>query len=566
MNTISIDGLNEDEFRRAIEGRLRCGRPGEAVERLRRLLAPFAGEGGILPARFLTVSADELAITGWDGLGAAIQRYDRSGRPITALGITFAWPGEELPKPDSQGLLRPMVEVGYYSDDAFPFSQSGRDDLLDGYSFHGCTWASDCEASDNALGLDGIDDLNGALALLEARLLDSEEPDEDEIRAGSLGACLLSVLLFQAVDEQVKRTGLPRPLCVMAGSNGVYPYFDAPVVGVSEDVRRKAEAAEEEETVTLGAPPPRYSSLLVTGIARAPKRAALVLEETEAETAVRISRLRGLAHGETEAAPPRREEPTEPAILPAAAVAGSPLMTKKAPGHSWDFRDMLTSPPPAPSAIPDEPDEPEGPFEPFEPTESLEPFEPEEPDQPSSGPLPVSFDFGVPDLPVEPDPVEDLVPRPQFALFESFLQPQAIPAPLQPDSEPEPEFETEFEPVSLETAPPEPEPEFEPLAFEPELEEPEPEFVPVAQQPDPAEPEFKTWVFEPAPQEPELEVAVEPLPRSWALGLAWAERNPVRSKPKPRPEQRQPVVSPVISKARPGLLGRLRAWWAGTSL
>lgn len=565
MNTISIDGLNEDEFRRAIEGRLRGGRPGEAIERLRRLLAPFAGEAGILPPRFLTVSADELAITGWDGLGAAIQRHDRSGRPVTALGIAFGWPGEEVPVPDSRGHLRPMVEVGYYSDDAFPFSQSGRDDLLDGYSYHGCTWASDCEASDNALGLDGIDDLNGALALLEARLLDSEEPDEDEIRAGSLGACLLSALLFQAVDEQIKRTGLPRPLCVMAGSNGVYPYFDAPVVGISEDVRRKAEAADEEETVTLGAPPPRYSSLLVTGIARAPKRAALVLEETEAETAVRISRLRGLAHGETEAAPPRREEPAEPVILPAAAVAGSPLMTKKAPGQSWDFRDMLSSPPPGASAFQDEPDEPE---EPSEPNDPYNFDEPEEPDQPDEEQPPVSFEIGAPDLPPEPDPAQDLVPRPQFALFESFLQPQAIPASLQP--EPEPEFEPELEPAAQEPAPLELEPEVEPLPPEPELAEPEAGFEagsePVAQQPDPAEPEFKTWVFEPAPPEPEFEAAAEPLPRSWALGLAWAERNPVRSKPKPQPARRQPVVPPATSKSRPGLLDRLRAWWSGTSL
>lgn len=536
MNTIAIDGLNEDEFRRSIEGRLRCGRPGEAIERLHRLLAPFVGEDAILPPRFLTVSAEELTITGWDGLDSAIQRHDRSGRPVTALGIAFGWPGDDLPVPDANGLLRPVVEVGYYNDDAFPFSKSGRDDLLDGYSYHGCTWASDCEASDNVLGLDGIDDLNGALALLEARLLSSEEPDEDEIRAGSLGACLLSVLLHQAVSDQIKRAGLPRPVCVMAGSNGVYPYFDAPVVGIPEDIRRKAEAAEEDEEAVLGAPAPRYSSLLVTGIRRAPKRAALVLEETEAETAVRISKLRGLAHAEGESAPAPHEVPEDMPILPAAAVIGSPLMTKKPSGQSWDFRDMLSSPPPEPVGFEDEP---EGPAEeePIDDWPSLD--EPPQQDPPASETWqeePVdeepeeewpsaSLEAAAPDLPAALPATEDLAPRPQFTLFESYLQPLSAPA--------LPEFELELEPE-----PEDIEWQAGPVVFESRQSQPEPE-----------------------PEQP-----AEPLPLTWASGLAWSEQTHLRSEPTREPERFAPPPTMAPAKTRPSLLARLRAWWSGASL
>lgn len=338
MTSITLDGLNEEEFRRSIEARLRHDLAGAAVDRLRALIAPYAAPGGILPERFLTVTADDLNLYGWEGLADALRRLDRPGRPVTALGITFGWPGEDAPGPDADGKLTPCLETCYYNDDAFPFSQSGREDLLDGYSYHGCTWGDDCEARETTLSLGGIDDLHGALAGLEARLLASEEPDEEEIRAGSLGACLLSVLLFQAVGARVARDGLPRPLCVMSGSNGVYPYFDAPVVGLPEEARKAGEAADEVgSTPDRGVPGPRYSSLLVTGIPRARKRAVLVLEESEDEMAVRIANLRSLNHrvDPVEATPP---EPEAPVITP---VANGPLMAKKPLGQGWDFREML---------------------------------------------------------------------------------------------------------------------------------------------------------------------------------------------------------------------------------
>ena len=336
MTSIAIDGQNEEEFRRGIETDLRHGREVAATERLRRLIEPYAAPGGILPERFLSVTPDDLTLKGWEYLGDCISRHDRPGRPVTAIGIAFGWPGDEMPVPDAGGRLTPHVETAYYNDAAYPFSQSGRDDLLDGYSLHGCTWAADCEASDNALSVDGIDDLHGALAGLETHLLDSEDPDEEAIRAGSLGACLLSALLFQAVGRRIASDGLPRPLCVTAGSNGIYPYFDAPVVGMPENARRAAEKAEEEELDT-GVPGPRYSSLLMTGIPRAQKRAVLVLAESESEMAVRIASLRGHQNGAEPAGEPAAPVP----LVEPIKAAASPLLSKKPSQHNWDFRDML---------------------------------------------------------------------------------------------------------------------------------------------------------------------------------------------------------------------------------
>lgn len=309
MTSIVIDRLNEEDFRRAIENRLREKQANVAIERLRRLLAPYAGPGKILPERFLTVETTDFVLSGWEALGESIRQYDRPGSPITAISIAFGWPGEEPRPRNAQGHLQPYVETRYFTDAAFPFSESTRDDLLDGYSSYGCSWGDDCEAVDTALSVGGIADLHTALTDLEEGLLASDSPDEDGLRAGSLGACLLSALLVQAVSEQIDQHGLPRPLCVMSGSSGVYPFFDAPVAGMPVEAPRAAPEWFEDaapvaappmpEDISQGAPACRYSSLLMTGIPRAKKRAVLVLEEDADEMASRIARLRskiGRAH------------------------------------------------------------------------------------------------------------------------------------------------------------------------------------------------------------------------------------------------------------------------------
>ncbi|MFM5893553.1 MAG: hypothetical protein ACKOQM_03865 [Novosphingobium sp.] len=354
MTTIVIDGLNEEDFRRSVQNRLREGRVAPAIARLRALLAPYVGAAGLLPERFLKVEPQDLVFAGWDSLGSAISRHDRPGRPVTALSIAFGWAGEEVPCPDAEGRLQPYLETAYYNDDAFPFSQSSRDDLLEGYSSEGCTWGGDCQATDTALAVHGIDDLYGALAILEADLLASDEPDEAGLLAGSIGACLLSALLIEAVKGQVALHGLPRPLCVTSGSSGVYPYFDAPVAGMPADVLKANEDEEDLVPAGQGIPVPRYSSLLVTSIPRARKRAVLVLEETENETASRIAGLRQLHHAEpaepvTSPTPEPDPEPSEYAdsyceTEPEAEFHpdnGGLLLAKKPVKTGAELRDML---------------------------------------------------------------------------------------------------------------------------------------------------------------------------------------------------------------------------------
>ena len=449
MSTIVLDGLNEEDFRRSIENRLREGRPVAAIERLRPLLAPYARPGGPLPERFLQIEAGDLVLSGWEALEEAVSRHDKPGRPVTAISIAFGWPGEDAPAPDPAGCLHPHVETSFYTDNAYPFSASGREDLLDGYSYYGCTWSGDYEATETVLSLEGIDDLHGALAQLEADLLTMEDPDEDGIRAGSLGACLLSVLLVQAVAEQITRAGLPRPLCVMAGSSGVYPYFDAPVAGMPEEARKAAEAAEEaeetqEEEIYVepgrAAPAaPRYRSLLMTGIPRAKKRAVLVLSESDDEMSDRIAKLRSLNHedaegesrGEANPGPPASED-VDPYALP--PMAG-PLLAQKPAKQARDLNEIFgltaLAPSPAPPQAQTQAPSPAAPQAPIAsqafPPELAMPAEPVpsppgEPPAQAEPPLQAERFEPAEPAPLPPPARSEPLVEPGFALLESDIE------------------------------------------------------------------------------------------------------------------------------------------------
>jgi hypothetical protein len=300
VDPITIDGLNENDFRRSIENMLRHGEADSAATKLRALIEPYAGDGNILPSRFLTVSPGDVSLSGWDRLGERIRAYDRPDHRISALSISVTDPDEAGARPDDAGKPVPCIETGYFSDDAYPFSEAGRSDLLDGYSLYGCEWQGDFEETDSTLSVDGIEDLYGAVARLEAKLLASKEPCEQEIRAGSLGACYLSVLLHQAVRDTVRVSGLPRPLCVMAGNNGVYPFFDAPVVSSEEclddgavqplangmdSVPGDAEDTDMGETANGASD---EGSLLSLSIRKGNKKPVIMLDPSEAEAATRL--------------------------------------------------------------------------------------------------------------------------------------------------------------------------------------------------------------------------------------------------------------------------------------
>lgn len=297
METITIDGVDENTFRHEIEDMLRLDAVDAATERLRALLAPYAAPGGILPQRFLTVTADEVEITGWDKLASRLGSHDRPQFPISAIGVVLA-DARVLGGPGPQGgRLAPFIKTYYFTDDAYPFTEAGRDDLLDGYTREGFGWQGDYQASDVTLAIKGIDDLHGAIIELEDRLLDLVNPPEDFLRAGTIGACFLAALIHQALRDTIHQQGLPRPLCVLAACDGVYPFFDAPVAGWDDGIAGKdipTAAADvwpsELDEADPGEEAPAGEASLLTLISRrSVKHMALELGEDDLREAARFT-------------------------------------------------------------------------------------------------------------------------------------------------------------------------------------------------------------------------------------------------------------------------------------
>ena len=294
MEIVTIDGMVENDFRLSIEDMLRLDQVDEAIERLRDLMESTGCLGTLLPARFVTVSARDVEFGGWHRLGERLLDHDRRGFPITAIGVTLA-DARKLGGPGpANGRMAPFIKTFYFGDDAYPFGEATRDDLLDGYSRDGFELQGDYRATDATLSVRGIDDLYGAIVELEARLFDRRDPGEDEIRAGSIGACFLAALIHQALRDTIRAKGLPRALCVFAACDGVYPFFDAPVTGsdeclVAEPVQPPAVEATRTDEAGLADKLFAGASLLTLSVRRERKAPVMVLDPRDAEEAARYS-------------------------------------------------------------------------------------------------------------------------------------------------------------------------------------------------------------------------------------------------------------------------------------
>lgn len=287
---IIIDGMEEHAFRRSIEIMLRNGRADEAVTRLKALIPECAGEGKTLPARLLEIGPQDIHLAGWDKLAGKITEYSRPSIPITAIGIGIGDPEDLGLEPDALGNLKPPLATSFYSDATFPFSETDRADLLEGYTAFGCEWQGDHDRIDDTLSIEGIDDLYGAIVRLENAVAASGKPDPDLIRSGAIGACYLGVMVWQAARRAVIEQGLPRPLAILLVNSDAYPFFDAPVMTCDEYLddgaiqivdHESACIADETEVEEQEA----ASLIAITGLGahrKTSKKMALMLEGAEA--------------------------------------------------------------------------------------------------------------------------------------------------------------------------------------------------------------------------------------------------------------------------------------------
>ncbi|MFM7349467.1 MAG: hypothetical protein ACKO01_08250, partial [Erythrobacter sp.] len=175
---------------------------------------------------------EALALAGWDAVAATIAREERaSGNPITALGIDFSAACHVGLEPDEDGAAAPHLETNYYDDlSNLVFSTASREDILAGYSDYGSEWAGCFAEIDNALKVEGLSALYGAV------LGAAQDRDRDDLAGDAyvLAASASAILLHLAVKRHIAERGLPQPMAVLVGSNEDYPFFDAPVVSLGE--------------------------------------------------------------------------------------------------------------------------------------------------------------------------------------------------------------------------------------------------------------------------------------------------------------------------------------------
>ena len=253
---ITIDGMVEEEFRRAIETLLREGNAAHAAKWLKSRLDSVCGDGLPLPARFLTVTPADLTVSGWRDIANRIERLDSLGSAVTAISIDLSDPGHLGLAPDPSRRMTPRVETHFYTDDAWAFSHCDRAGLLMGYENGASRWAGRFADVDDTIAIGGIDDLYGAVLLLQQVCRPGGTASDIQHRAYMLGASYVAVLVHLAVRDAALEHGVPRRLAVLVGSNESYPFFDAPVIAATEAIVCEPPVIEEAAKTPQPLPPP----------------------------------------------------------------------------------------------------------------------------------------------------------------------------------------------------------------------------------------------------------------------------------------------------------------------
>jgi len=244
------------EFLNNVEALMRRGQPDVAATLLEGQLAEMADEGHPLAALCIKTQVAELRLVGWEELDQAIRKLDKPERPISAISIDISAP---LVVPvDARGecYLEPELETIFYTDNAFPSTASGRDDIIAAWTGTRAPWADRHADIDGQIKLRGLGRLYGELLVLEQRCRNAQTQDPADHDAMALGSALVAIRLHQAVRAAIEGRGLPRPLTVMVGANGSFPDFDAAVITREEyyDLIEPESTEEEERYAQIYAP------------------------------------------------------------------------------------------------------------------------------------------------------------------------------------------------------------------------------------------------------------------------------------------------------------------------
>ncbi|MBT0668093.1 hypothetical protein HT136_06895 [Novosphingobium profundi] len=226
---VAIESAQNSALRRSIEDMIRGRRAREAADMLRDLLAPLCSGQAPLPANFLDVDAGSISFVGWNMLADAIWKLDQCGEPVSAISLELD--AHRIGEHDGE----PVLATRFYFDTAWPFSECSFEELREGFNDFGSAWHNEhADADDDIVGIDGLGAMAEALARLAKTNARAEDTTSTTIQAQFLATLYIGVLFHLAVDDMARRTGLPRPLALLAESVSPHAGLSAPVMAAGE--------------------------------------------------------------------------------------------------------------------------------------------------------------------------------------------------------------------------------------------------------------------------------------------------------------------------------------------
>jgi len=164
-----------------------------------------------------SLSMDEISVMGWDQLNALLSRPRLgNGKVCTALQIDMS---NHVNSSDGG----PSIEVSFYSDDAFLFSNATKEQILAKNEQYCPPWTGNFEEIENPLEMTGLGRLNSTLERQQWR----ERPKTAEEKVSFALAELFRTLRFQqAIKREIDTRGLVRAVPVLVGSNETGPFLE----------------------------------------------------------------------------------------------------------------------------------------------------------------------------------------------------------------------------------------------------------------------------------------------------------------------------------------------------
>lgn len=241
-----LDPKGERAWVEEMRSLLSAGRAAEADE---RLAAEIAGFDGALARLCKATAAADVALEGWDDLLPILAEW--KGPPVTAITLGLTNPPDLVFEPGRTN--QPDLLLGLYSDEAFPFSQASKADLVAECARELPAWVGAEEDVEFYCTISGLDELNTALVHCKHRhfLRDGRDGVDGRAPGGyveyMLGNWFLATRFLQAAQQAIADHDLPAGCRLIAGTVEVNADFIAVLGPDQPSTLKSAPAAPTAE-------------------------------------------------------------------------------------------------------------------------------------------------------------------------------------------------------------------------------------------------------------------------------------------------------------------------------